>query len=136
MPTNVDVFLKEVDRFGLEIPKEFANLMREVVVDLYTGIVQDTPYLTGRSKASWTIGIGAPIFIDQGKDWFSGAQAAEAIAFGHVVKLASLDENPFQKVFLANGVPYIDRLEEGSSRQAPDGMVALNIARVENERGF
>ena len=37
---------------------------------------------------------------------------------------------PFEPVFISNNVPYIERLEEGSSVQAPSGMLAGAVQRI------
>lgn len=37
-----------------------------------------------------------------------------------------------QTLYIANGLPYIERLEQGSSTQAPRGMVMITIAELKD----
>ena len=40
---------------------------------------------------------------------------------------------PFQNIFFSNPVPYAQVLEEGSSSQAPAGMVAITLQELRTE---
>ncbi len=42
-----------------------------------------------------------------------------------------LDVRPGDTIWISNNLPYIVKLEEGHSQQAPQGMVALSIAEVD-----
>ena len=57
-------------------------------------------------------------------------RGADAIRAAAETNLASL--GPFATVFLYNNADYISFLESGSSAQAPNGMVAVSVAEVEN----
>lgn len=58
-------------------------------------------------------------------------------AHNKIVRAASIAEvvaitppGAGQETYLANNLPYIERLENGSSTQAPAGMVTINMDRV------
>ena len=45
--------------------------------------------------------------------------------------VAKTPEGAGQETFMSNSLPYIEDLEYGSSKQAPNGMVRRNLARVQ-----
>jgi len=40
-----------------------------------------------------------------------------------------------RQIFIVNGLPYINRLENGWSQQAPNGMVAITLAELPARAG-
>lgn len=76
-------------------------------------------YVGGRFRANWNLGIGAPDL--------STTAAADISAKGGAPAriIAQIPEQASGKVyFLSNSLPYAQRLEDGWSRQAPEGIVS------------
>ena len=46
----------------------------------------------------------------------------------------SLDVRGFPNVYISNGLPYMESLEDGSSRQAPNGITKVALAAVRSRR--
>jgi hypothetical protein len=94
-----------------------------VVLELFGSVIEGTPVDTGRARGNWQTSINTP------KDSAIGRLDPSGRAAG-----AELESNLGQlgdTVYMANNLPYAERLEEGYSRQAPAGMVRTNFARVE-----
>ena len=95
------------------------RLIRAVALDVLGTIVKRTPVDTGRARGNWQATIGAPAggITDQ-----LDPTAALALAKGQAA-LAGFRPGP--SIFIVNNLPYIVRLEYGSSGQAPGGMVRI-----------
>lgn len=137
----------EIERFGNELRQTFRDLaeeqvydtMRVLSLDLFRelvqgsresggGSLQGTPVDKGRARGNWQIGIGA---VPAGLLAVEDKSGAAAIARESAKVLAeALRANPFQILWITNNVPYIDRLEDGWSKQAPDGWIRLAVERT------
>lgn len=91
-------------------------------------LVFTTPVDTGRAQTNWVASIGSPTEL-VGSDGFGSASAAVANA-SSVINTWKLGQGP---IFLANSVPYIVRLDEGWSAQAPKGMTTAAIQAMRRE---
>lgn len=118
-------FALDLQAFGAKTADRMNLVMRKVGLDILTGIVELTPVRTGRARANWQTTIGSPA---EGEvvSYDAGGAAGQAIASGaDAISKAEGDIT----IFLTNNVPYIERLENGWSQQAPNGMVRQTIAR-------
>jgi hypothetical protein len=88
---------------------------------MFKNIIDKTPVDKGGARANWQTSTGSPATgtIDT-TDRTGAATLAKARAV-----LASA--NAGDTIYMANNLPYIRRLEEGYSQQAPAGMVALTV---------
>jgi hypothetical protein len=95
------------------------TVVRKVTLDLFRKVVLRSPVDTGRFRANWNVSYGTPdVTVTASKIKSRGdAEAAKALTLpvGGVT-------------WLANGLPYSERLEYGWSKQAPGGMVRLATA--------
>ena len=106
--------------------KRGGKVMRALALEFTKRVVEKTPVDTGRARSNWNTSIGRPRFAttDVVADITKTlAEAAETFAKW---------EDPIKKpAFLANGLPYIKRLEDGHSKtQAPAGMVRVTKAEL------
>lgn len=107
------------------LEQQAADQLAKHAVDLLAGVVMMTPVDTGRARGNWTVessGSSSTPGIDS-----SGGQTIAAGA--GVIDRATAKGIP-PTITLANNLPYIEPLENGSSRQAPQGMVAVTMARL------
>ena len=74
------------------------------------------PVDTGRARANTIVSIGSPVYqvLDR-YDKSGGNTIMEG-----VTRLTGLE--PYTVVYLQNNLPYIEKLEDGHSKQAPIGM--------------
>jgi hypothetical protein len=117
----------------------------EVAVRAYaTALLQDlnhqsTPFRSGQARANWQVTINAPSanFIELPESVKSGVynagDVADALDHGLSV-IASFSSG--QTLYIANNAPYIVRLNNGSSDQAPAGFVEAAIAAASSIKAF
>lgn len=107
------------------LEQQAADQLAKYAVDLLAGVVMMTPVDTGRARGNWTVesgGSSSTPGIDK-----NGGQTIAAGA--GVIDRATAKGIP-QTITLANNLPYIEVLENGSSRQAPHGMVVVTRTRL------
>lgn len=93
-----------------------------VLIEFGSSVIKDTPVKTRRAQSNWrasrTVALAGEVKIRP--------QRSTIAALKRVVRSMKGD-NSF---FFTNNVPYIRRLEDGWSGQAPSGMVRKNLARM------
>jgi hypothetical protein len=83
-------------------------------------------YVGGAFRGAWQVAIGAPSTIDPGLIDKDGSATLAA----HASIIAAAKAGQVQ--YLTNNRPYAKRIEEGWSRQAPVGLVALTVVEWNN----
>lgn len=117
-------FKSDLGSFRLKTTVSADRIVRGLTIELFAGVVRDTPVDTGAARGNWQTTVESAAVskierLDRG-----GAEATSEI-------IAKTPPKAGQKTFLANNLPYIDELENGSSKQAPSGMVRKNFLRVQ-----
>jgi len=102
------------------------RVVRRATLKVFRSVILKSPVDTGRFKGNWNVSYGVPIYTYDARlnkaplgtlGGFGEAEAskAEALPVGGIT-------------YIANGLPYAGRLEDGYSRtQAPFGMVGLTV---------
>lgn len=101
-------------------PTAYRNTVARAAVE----IIDDTPVDSGRARANWFVqdGVEQPPITDD-VDPNGTTAKSRAVEDAEKVKLGGT-------ACISNGVPYIERLENGSSEQAPAGMLAAAKQKV------
>lgn len=128
-------FALDLRKFADKTDARVNALVRKIVIDVGTSVVLKSPvgdakywkspppkgYVGGRFRANWQYGLGAIDRTTTMKTDASGASTISAI-------VGKVDDTPAGQVhYITNSLPYSDRLENGWSRQAPNGMVNLTV---------
>lgn len=110
-------------------------VVRKIVIDVGTALVMKSPvgdakywkspppkgYVGGRFRANWQYGLSAPVLTTSEKIDPQGTATIQTI-------VGKIDDKAAGSVhYITNSLPYVDRLENGWSRQAPHGMVGLTV---------
>jgi hypothetical protein len=126
-------FTNDIEKFVKKTGANADKVMRNVVLDIGKSLVMKTPvgdpkywkskppkgYAGGHARANWNHSMDVRVNqIVNGID--KSGSATIARISGSIPKKAAGHIH-----YIQNCVPYIKRLEEGHSRQAPHGMVAL-----------
>lgn len=98
---------------------------RKIVGEVFRRVILRTPVRTGRARGNWQSSTGSPASGALGESCNAPVGTAPVLRALEVVRGWQTGAGA---VYLANNLPYIERLENGWSRQAPSGMVALTIA--------
>lgn len=111
------------------------QVVTKITLDVSANLIETTPVDTGWARANWAPAIGTPNIEDlrgivpDARDAASaGAQQQQALA-----TVATGYKLSMGKVFVTNNVPYISRLNDGSSAQAPAGFVQRAIHKAVTE---
>lgn len=105
-------------------------VVRKVMLELFTRTVMKTPVDTGLARNSWFTGNGAIPAPKSGAPNPSGSDSITRIS----VDIGELKIEG-QTIYLINNLPYIQNLEYGGSKQAPQGMVRLSIQEIIGKYG-
>lgn len=134
---NIEIFSLGLAE-ALEAAQENAEqVFRSAAFDLFSKIIQRTPVDTGRARANWQLTIRSPDLKKIGRGRKRKATTAKLLSDKRKAEIVALDRlyedwKPGYSVWITNNLPYINRLETGTwSDQAPQGMVAISIAEVQ-----
>jgi hypothetical protein len=127
---DIHQFTADLDKYAELTGQIPADVTRMIALDLYAELTSRNPVDTGYSRANWRIGIGAPdTTVEPTERPKRGAQMG--VPSPDVSVLKSIDGTEI--VFITNSVPYVEFLEEGSSRQAPNGFIAISEKLIESK---
>ena len=112
------------DDISAEVNKE----ARALGINLLNGLVMLTPVDTGRAKGNWFVGIDR-----SNRSIDSFRKARQAITDG-VATINDVVNGKYRTIVLSNNLPYIEKLNDGHSDQAPTKFVEAEINRVVNAR--
>lgn len=126
LANNFAKFKQEVSLAGGLLPlTQVGRFVKRVSFQVLKGVIFRTPVDTGRARGGWLVTVGSPTKdeSDQGTDRTGNTTLAKGTAV-----IASAKE--FKKIFIDNNVNYIEFLEDGSSAQAPAGIVGPTLDEV------
>lgn len=119
-------------QFRLELDEAFREVVEEQIVavtqkialEALRKVVLRSPVDTGRFRANWNVSFGSPdLAVTDDRD----KPGERTIAEGRS-KIESMRSSTV--IWISNNLPYANRLENGWSKQAPAGMVALTFAEL------
>ena len=126
-------FTSDIEKFVKKTGANADKVVRNVVLDIGKSLVMKTPvgdpkywkskppkgYVGGHARGNWQHSVGSRVTEEIDCIDKSGQKSIDRIQQSIPQSAAGLVH------YVQNSVPYIKRLEEGHSRQAPHGMVAL-----------
>jgi hypothetical protein len=108
---------KRIRAFADSIPERGNDVKKAFAKEFLTAVVPATPVKSGKARSNWMVGVGkknaatrsqvsrsGDVALTQGARIISGAKVGQAI-------------------HISNNLPYIQRLNEGWSAQAPAGFI-------------
>lgn len=127
-----------IQRYARGLKGDMEKAARAVALDVFSRIIVKTPVDTGRARGNWMIDINrAPDAMRmegfgakraEGGDPGANAAAAQAAALEQIGRLGAYRLGA--TISFRNTLPYIVKLENGSSDQAPNGMVKTTLAEI------
>ena len=122
---NLNQFGDKIKRVAINVPKNADEIVRKVALAADQTIVMATPVDTGRARANWQAGIGA---APAGTvEYSGGGSGAAGYAIGSAQNVVTTYKGQPGGIWLVNNLPYIQRLNEGWSAQAPAKFVEQAI---------
>lgn len=128
----------DLNAFAKKLGIARKTVYRRTTMELWNEITKRTPVDTGRARSSWNLSIGRPNTAvppegppGQGKHKDKPSPPVEPV--NPVPPLEKVDGEEI--IYITSSLPYIERLENGHSKQAPVGMVMVSaktvVARIE-----
>lgn len=100
-------------------------VVKKVMLETFSKVIYKSPVRSGRFRANWIIGYSSPDRATSLNTDKSGAGTIGQIA--SEITGAKLDG---KSIFLTNSLVYSLSLENGNSKQAPQGMVKLSLVEI------
>lgn len=107
-----------------------SQLAADTALTIVADLAYKTPVDTSQALSNWLVTLDAPS-TEKVKPHYPGeggstqrASAAETI---NQARSILANKKPGQKIYITNNLPYIRRLNEGHSKQAPAGFVERSI---------
>jgi len=119
-------FTSDLSRFENKVKNRLLVVPRKVALEVLRRVVMRTPVESGRARGNWQTSVGAPMVGETGRTDKSGGAV-----IGSAVPIIESWDASNVAIFLMNNVPYIQRLEDGYSDQAPSGMVKITVAEFQ-----
>lgn len=117
------IFAKRMGLIASRVPRRADEIVRRAALAASSAVIIATPVDTGRARANWQVGIDKPVVTTRET---MGVSPAPAIAEAQA-RVKGYDGNVHSAIYLTNNLPYIGRLNEGYSAQAPAGFVQAAI---------
>lgn len=119
---------------SLSIASDLEDIINEEVratsLVLLRDVVIATPVDTGRARGNWVIGVTTPV-IEQFDNF--DKTGGETIRRG-ATRIGDARAIKYPTINLTNSLPYVTRLNQGWSQQAPAMFVESAIIRAVNRR--
>lgn len=115
-------FTLAFDKAIRETEEDVEKVFRGTAFAMFSKIISLTPLDTGRLRGNWQTTLNKPAKSEV----VDGNPTSEALS---VTKQANIKD----AVFMANNLPYAGVIEEGSSTQAPQGMVKITVDKFTQE---
>ena len=143
---NARQFAIDIDREFAETEADVRTVVRKLALTALAKVVRRTPvgdptfwksdppegYVGGRARNNWFVQIGGP---GSKTTEIVDASGAGANARGAAAVAAYRSLKNWPTISIYNNLPYIGRLEDGYSHQAPPGgIVEITVAELRLER--
>ena len=124
--------------FADQVDEEVSRRVRTIALALLNEVIQRSPvgnpdnwkdppppgYVGGRFRGSHIVSIGSPVYTVTTNIDPSGSETQSK----GMAALSGLE--PYTQVFIQTNLPYAERLEQGHSGQAPNGLYELAFISV------
>lgn len=127
---NLREFEAGLDRwFERELPETISKIQLKLAFDIFAALVRLSPVDSGRYRGSWTMAEGTPdeATLPEAMGHRPGDRPVYGPAKAAAIRIATTWA-ALNVIWLANHLPYAERLEEGHSGQAPIGVAGAVLA--------
>lgn len=128
---SLEEFARRIQIRANVLEENTNKMVRATALAIDQTVVTSTPVDTGRARSNWITQLGSPFRgtiepYSPGEKLGKGEQANRSAAInqaGDVIGQRKLG----QDIYISNNLPYIKKLDEGSSAQSPAGFVGKAI---------
>ena len=121
----------QLSRLAKDLDIELEVVVRKTALLAYNSVTKKTPVDTGRARANWNVGVGSADESMETKGFGKptgknvNSRVPPSSPKARPARLKKGDGK--QSIWITNSLPYMTVLENGSSQQAPKGMVAITL---------
>lgn len=110
--------------FADVVEQDLSKRIRVIAMAMLNEIVLRSPVDTGRFRGNNIVTVGAPVYTaTESLDPSGGLTITRGLA-------AMTGLEPYTQVFIQNNLPYAAKLEDGYSKQAPEGIYETSFNGV------
>ncbi|WP_312970841.1 hypothetical protein [Acinetobacter gerneri] len=120
---------KKPTDFAHSIQDDAEKLIKNIASDAITMIIPMTPVMDGTARSNYRVSLNSP---DSGYDLKQFDYAGQATIVKSLQFIAT-NAKLGTILYIQNNVPYINRLENGWSKQAPQGMFGLTFHYISSK---
>jgi len=122
-------FARRMTLRGIRVEANSDAAVRKFALLADQAVVNATPVDTGRARSNWIVNFDSPSAVVR-EALAEGPAAGSAAIAEAAAKIAVYNGDVNREIHLTNNLPYIGRLNDGYSAQAPAGFVeqAVQIA--------
>ena len=118
-------FGKDLGRFQVDAIGATEKTVRGTAIALWKAVILDSPVDSGRFRGNWFASSTTPE-----TKVTTNIDKAGAVSVSRATTEV-LTASDWENMWLANNLPYSERLEFGWSNQAPSGVVRTNVIRFQ-----
>jgi hypothetical protein len=120
-------FAKKMRAYKNDIPKQVNEIKKQAVQEIVLQVVPDTPVRSGQARSNYftTNGSANTSVTAHGPFTQDGYQSINRM------RVALQGARPGIPMHITNNLPYIGRLNDGYSAQAPANFIQIAIARAQ-----
>ncbi|MCW2309724.1 HK97 gp10 family phage protein [Rhodobium gokarnense] len=123
---NATQFSIDLEReFVEEVEDKLTLVLQKIAMETLSRVVLRTPVDSGRARGSWVVSLESPT-----DEVPAGVDPGGAATINRGSSIITGLHEP-KVTYVQSNLPYINRLENGWSGQAPNGMVAVTVAEIE-----
>lgn len=116
-------FAAQLQAFGELVQEEADEIFQIVATEVGQSVINLTPVDTGRALSNWNAGINSPDDVyRETEDPLDSKTSARLEGEFKSLKFGDT-------AYVTNATPHVPFLEYGSSKQAPNGMIRITLAR-------
>lgn len=118
------IFAQRIAAYAAAVPRNADVTVRRAALAAASAVIVATPVDTGRARANWQVGLDAPVLAERDTE---GPNPGPYIAAAER-EIQRYDGSANKEIWLTNNLPYIGRLNDGWSAQAPAMYVQQAVA--------
>ena len=115
----------QINKITVDLERFTEGQVKRVGLSIMNNLYMDTPVDTGFARSNWHVSYGTP------QEAIAGSKESVTDTF-FSAGLAMIEawSMGLGSIYITNSVPYIGRLNDGWSKQAPSSFVQMAVARA------
>lgn len=131
---DLSYLAKQLEERSKEINKAASDVAVKAALTIVGDLAYHTPVDTSKALSNWQVSLNAPVSGNIAPYFHGDKGSTQKASAGQTLEEAKRileSKQPGQPIYITNNLPYIKRLNDGYSKQAPSGFVerAILIAR-------